>query len=62
MFVAARGCDTFTPNIFSTPENAIGLLEPSPMQVTTAHFDERDLIVGRGLTRSRSVSKKSSLA
>jgi hypothetical protein len=47
MFVAARGCDTFTPNIFSNPENAIRLLEPSPMQVTTAHFDGHPLRGGR---------------
>jgi hypothetical protein len=62
MFVAARGCHTFTPNIFSTQRNAKGKREPSPSQVTAIHFDARDLVEGRGLTQSRSVSEKSSLA
>jgi hypothetical protein len=47
MFVAARGCDTFTPNIFSTQRNAKGKREPSPLQVTTAHFDSHHLHGGR---------------
>jgi hypothetical protein len=47
MFVAARGCHTFTPNIFSTQRNAKGKREPSPLQVTAIHFDARDLVEGR---------------
>jgi hypothetical protein len=49
MFVAARSCDTFTPNIFSTQRNAKGKREPSPVQVTAIHFDARDLVAGRRL-------------
>ena len=39
MFVAARGCDTFTPNIFSTQRNAKCKREPSPLQTMPSDLD-----------------------
>jgi hypothetical protein len=39
--------NTFTPNISSAHENAIARREPSPMQVTTAHFEGHPLRGGR---------------
>ena len=38
------GCDTFTPNNFSTHENANSTNCPSWMAGTVRHFDARDLI------------------
>jgi hypothetical protein len=55
MFVAAKGRDTFTPNIFSTHENAKRANHPSWVTCTARHFDARDLIAGHLGARCRSV-------